>query len=279
MKIIHMKTILVPTDFSKTSINAIDYAMEIAKLLKAKLILYHIYHFPFVATEINSMETEEEVEKSSMLNLKKIKEKLVLKHGKVIPISCKSNNGNVEDRIHLFTKNNKVDLIVMGIKGGGFLTEKIIGSITTSVLRKAICPVIAVDQKVKFKSIKKIVFACDYTNENNAKILKPLKDIANLFDAHIYVLKIASQFEICPSSAELELKFTDLKKSLKDFDHTFHCTYNVNVVDGINEFVETKKIDMVVMIPHRYTLFEYIFHTPETKKMAFHSNVPLVALH
>ena len=52
-----------------------------------------------------------------------------------------------------------------------------------------------------------------------------------------------------------------------------------NHLNGINEFVETKKIDMVVMIPHRYTLFEYIFHTPETKKMAFHSNVPLVALH
>jgi hypothetical protein len=167
----------------------------------------------------------------------------------------------------------------MGIKGGGFLKEKIIGSITTSVLRKAICPVIAVDQKVKFKSIKKIVFACDYANENNAKILKPLKEIANLFDAHIYVLKIAGQFEICPSPEELELKFKDMKKSLKDFEHTYHCAYNVNVVEGINKFVVAKKIDMVVMIPQRYTLIEYIFHTPETKKMAFHSKVPLLALH
>ena len=70
-----------------------------------------------------------------------------------------------------------------------------------------------------------------------------------------------------------------MKKSLKDFEHTYHCAYNVNVVDGINEFVETKKIDMVVMIPQRYTLIDYIFHTPETKKMAFHSKVPLLALH
>jgi nucleotide-binding universal stress UspA family protein len=279
MKILLMKTILVPTDFSKASINAIDYAMEIAKLLKAKLILYHVYHIPVMVTEITSMETEEDIEKLSILNLKKIKEKLLLKHGKEISISFKTNNGNVEDRINLFTKNNKIDLIVMGIKGGGFLKEKIIGSITTSVLRKAICPVIAVDQKVKFKTIKKIVFACDYANENNAKILKPLKEIANLFDVHIYVLKIAGQFEICPSPEELELKFKDMKKSLKDFEHTYHCAYNVNVVDGINEFVETKKIDMVVMIPQRYTLIDYIFHTPETKKMAFHSKVPLLALH
>jgi nucleotide-binding universal stress UspA family protein len=274
-----MKTILVPTDFSKASINAIDYAMEIAKLLKAKLILYHVYHIPVMATEITSMETEEEIEKLSILNLKKLKEKILLKHGKEISISFKTNNGNVEDRINLFTKNNDVDLIVMGIKGGGFLKEKIIGSITTSVLRKAICPVIAVDQKVKFKSIKKIVFACDYANENNAKILKPLKEIANLFDAHIYVLKISGQYEICPSAEELELKFKDMKKSLKDFEHTYHCAYNVNVVEGINKFVVAKKIDMVVMIPQRYTLIDYIFHTPETKKMAFHSKVPLLALH
>jgi len=39
-----MKTILVPTDFSKIARNAIDYAVEIAKLTKAKLILFHVYH-------------------------------------------------------------------------------------------------------------------------------------------------------------------------------------------------------------------------------------------
>jgi nucleotide-binding universal stress UspA family protein len=274
-----MKTILVPTDFSKTSINAINYAMEIAKLLKAKLILYHVYHFPLIVSDITTQDSEVEIEKSCLMTLTIIKEKLIVKHGKDVSISCKCNNGNVENAIHLFTKNHKVDLIVMGIKGGGFLTEKIIGSITTSVLRKATCPVIAVDQKVKFKSIKKIVFACDYTNVDNEKVLKPLKVIANLFNAHIYVLKIASQFETCPIASELEHKFLDMKMSLKAFDHTFHCTYNMNVVDGINEFVVSKKIDMVVMIPHRYTLFEYLFHTPETKKMAFHSKVPLVALH
>ncbi len=41
-----MKTILAPTDFSASSINAVDYAADMALAIKAQLILINAVQFP-----------------------------------------------------------------------------------------------------------------------------------------------------------------------------------------------------------------------------------------
>ena len=67
-----MKTILVPTDFSKIARNAIDYAVEIAKLTKARLILFHVYHATVVPSEMPIVLPTGEIEKEALDGLKKI---------------------------------------------------------------------------------------------------------------------------------------------------------------------------------------------------------------
>ena len=43
-----MKTILVPTDFSKSANNATDYAVKLAEEFNMNLLLLHIFHVPIV---------------------------------------------------------------------------------------------------------------------------------------------------------------------------------------------------------------------------------------
>ena len=51
------------------------------------------------------------------------------------------------------------------------------------------------------------------------------------------------------------------------------------MVAGINQFVADNKIDMIVFIPKKHSFFNSIFHESNTKRMAFHSTIPLLALH
>jgi nucleotide-binding universal stress UspA family protein len=44
-----MTTILVPTDFSPSAKSALLYAIAIAKRVKAKVIILHVYHAPVSA--------------------------------------------------------------------------------------------------------------------------------------------------------------------------------------------------------------------------------------
>src|ERR1051326_2237606 len=133
-----MKTILVPTDFSKNSLNAIDYAVALAKKENAKIILLNSYYFlpsssdiPYPADIIQSLRTDS-INKLNFLceeisKRKKIKCKMVSKFDLTVPAIIET------------ATEKKAGLIVMGTKGASGLKEVLMGSNTASVIEKAKC--------------------------------------------------------------------------------------------------------------------------------------------
>lgn len=273
-----MKTILVPTDFSESAKNAINYAAELAKLSKAKLILFHAFHIPAVPTDVPYVMPIGEIEKDNLEKLKKIKKNILHKYNDELNIDCETKFGFAVDEINEMIKGKKIDLVVMGMHGGGYLSEKLIGSITTSLIRKAKCPVLAINENVKFKKIKKIVLASDYSKIQNKSIMDPLKEFVNLFKSQLFILNVAPELEEV-SSGRKTVGGTTLKNSLESVNHSFHFIRNENIVDGINEFADENKADLIVMIPHKHSFLETIFEERNTKRMAFHTHIPLLALH
>ncbi len=137
----------------------------------------------------------------------------------------------------------------------------------------------AIDEHVRFKTPKKIVLACDYIETENNSILKPLKQLADLFNSHVYVLNVVDNSETSPKIPEAVSDHDKLENSLADIKHSFHYLQNENVIDGINTFIVERKMDMVVMIPRKHSVFKRVFSEPNTKQMAFHTKVPLLTLH
>jgi nucleotide-binding universal stress UspA family protein len=273
-----MKTILVPTDFSEVSDNALEYAIGMAKAMFAKIVLLHAYHLPVVSTDsIVIIPSMDEVKQIGIDSLIKTKNR-IHKQDVDIELEYTCVEGFAVDEINLYTNTNKVDLIIMGMRGGGYVTEKIIGSITTALLRESNCPVMAIDQKVKFAVPKKIVLACDYKTLKN-KVTEQLKEIAKLFNSHIYILNVTPKTELIPTDIESTVCGLNLDYAFEEINHSFEFTTNENVVNGINEFIINEHMDMVVMIPRKYSLLKRIFNEPNTKRMAFHTTVPVLALH
>ncbi len=272
-----MKTILVPTDFSKISSNAIDYAVEIATHIKAKLILFNVYNFPIVPSEIPTILPISEIEKESMAGLKKIEKQIHHKHGSEITVECKCRLGFAVDEINRFAELNKINLIVMGTEGVGYLTEKLFGNITSSLIKKAKCPVLVIDKHVKYSNIHRIVFACDYNKPPNKLVLDQLKEFACWFTAHVFVLNIVPELETVPTLTE-ELSGIRLNHSLISIDHSFHHAESEDIIEGINDFVNENSIDLVVMIPQIHSSLQSFFIESNTKRMVFHTKVPLLAL-
>ncbi|MGZ4075884.1 MAG: universal stress protein, partial [Bacteroidia bacterium] len=111
-----MKTILVPTDFSKNSLNALDYAVEIAKLTKAKIILFDVYQIPIAVSEAPIAFPVDELEKECKERLREIEKTIQLKHGGGLIIESQCRCGFTIDEINIFSEENKFDLIVMGMR-------------------------------------------------------------------------------------------------------------------------------------------------------------------
>ncbi len=269
-----MKTILVPTDFSKAANNAAEYAIHLAKDMNASVLLLHVYHLPLSASgEIPVMTiAPKELQEENMAELKRHVAQLKVKTG--VEVNYKAKMGMAVDEILEEEKNAK--FIVMGMRGAGKLSELLIGSITTATLSKATTPVLVIPEDAVYQSLEKIVFACDYDPETDTRTLDALKALTKTFNSKIFVVNVKKKSDTLPE-AEI-LVGEKIEKKLHGIEHVFYFPENKDLVEGINEFVENKNADMVAVIPHRYNAIERLFHKSISKKMAFHTRVPLLVL-
>src|ERR1700751_6465395 len=136
-----MKTILVPTDFSKNAENALHYAINLAEKTHAKIILLHSFHIDYTNAyvPVNIIEKEiEEAKSKSNKQLKALYDKV--SHHTKHPIEVISNQNLAVDAIINATKEYNIDFIVMGTYGAtGKLGRQIFGTNSSKVIEKAPC--------------------------------------------------------------------------------------------------------------------------------------------
>ena len=272
-----MKTILVPTDFSDVANCAITYAAEMATYSSAKLILFHAYRIPVASPDGTVVVPLDTTRNDSIEELKQITEKLQSQYPD-ITIEYNVSCGFAVDEIRQAANEFKADIIIMGMQGGGFISEKIVGSITTSLIKKSHCPVLAIHKGAKFHPIKKIALACDYAQLNYPIILKPLNDLATLFHAEILIVNVVPEMDEVSTTAKASegIKLNQVFNGIK---HSFHYTMNNDITDGINDFVKENEIDLIAMIPHTHNVFDTLFKESHTKHMAFQVAKPFLAIH
>lgn len=274
-----LNTLLVPTDFSDISTNAVHYAMELARHTGAGVILMHVYNVPVDLTDAALMPSLQDIGEACQDSLDKLRKALQDLYGDSIPLETLCLPGFVREEINRVAEERKADFIVMGTHGGGFLAEKIFGSTASGMMRSAGCPVLAIDGSVVFKEPKRILFACDYADiQQQYMVIAPLRRLASHFDAHIFVVNVVATKQEAPTVDEA-VAGIKLEHALEDVNHTFHQYEHHDVVEGINGFAREYKIDMVVMIPHRHTLLEKLFQGSNTRRMAFHAELPVLTLH
>jgi len=192
-----MKSILVPIDFSKCSIDALKFAAVTAKKSGAMIHLISIiekqnYYFlgsdPIVIPPeltITNNSHDEKLKSEIRLRLEDIRNSEYLKD---IPVDINIGTGlKVYKCIEEYSRISKSDMIIMGSSGAHGLTKILIGSNAERVSRFSKIPVLIVNHKVQ--KIKTIIFASDF--EKEAYIVFPfIQSFANIFNADIHLLKV-----------------------------------------------------------------------------------------
>ncbi|WP_299978338.1 universal stress protein [Desulfobacula sp.] len=134
-----IKTILNPVDGSDHSIRSTEYAIKLAKLLDAEIILLHCHaRFPIVLAEPYFQQAINEINKAS----EELVEPFItmLEQGEV-KFDVRILEGTPGNIITDVSKIEKIDLIVMGSRGVTNFTGLFLGSVAHQVLHKSDCPV------------------------------------------------------------------------------------------------------------------------------------------
>jgi|ERR1044072_9058366 nucleotide-binding universal stress UspA family protein len=276
-----MKTIIVPTDFSETSYNAARYALGLARQMNtARVVLYHAYELivpiPDVPTSV-PMVNPDELRSASMEGLDKMKRELEPLLPENTILASRAENHLLPANIDQVAKQEEADLIVMGITGGSQLEEILVGSNTIDVVKHTTCPVIIVPGSARFRPIRKIVFACDFRKVVETTPVQPLKKLLNVFKPELHVLNIDHESKHFTSDTPYETLMLDTL--LEGYDPQFHFIDHTNVVQGIMDFAGKQEADLILIIPKKHGLFDHIFKRSRTTQLAFHTHVPLLAIH
>ena len=273
-----MKTILVPTDYSEVADNALNYAVELAKFTNAKIILMHSYQIPVPAGEVLvTLVSPQELEEVNQKRIKKLEKKISEKTSGKIKIESVIRCGFTVEEIMNVIKENSIDLVVMGITGSGKVSETLIGSHTSTLIKQTKTPVLVIPKDAQFKEIEKIVLACNYNEPVNADAIKRFTTFAKLFKAKVLVLDVEKPLAV--PMYENTLGGEALEKTLKGVEHVMFYASSEDITDEINSFSDTHKCDWIAMIPHKHNILNQLFHESNTKKMAFHTHIPLLSIH
>ena len=153
---IHIKTILVPTDFSDASGAALDYARALAGAFGSALHLLHVVQDPYVqpwAAEAFGVSLAGVLERWEQDAHAQLEQLVPEAERRAHPVQCTTRVGHPFVEILDYAQAHQVDLIVMGTHGRGPVAHVLLGSVTERVVRKAPCPVLTVRprESSKFK--------------------------------------------------------------------------------------------------------------------------------
>ncbi|WP_109299398.1 universal stress protein [Aquimarina sp. AU474] len=277
------KKILLPTDFSKNSWNAISYAIELYKNFACDFYVLNTFNVTGYGLE-SMMVPEpgeriyEDVKEKSEKGLSKILDRLAFRDNypdhKFFMVS--QFNSLLEGIKDMVDKQD-IEMVVMGTKGSTDANNIIYGSNTILVMEKIRnCPVMAIPGEVIYTEPKEIVFPTDYKTRFKRRELQYLGEIAKISDATIRVLYVTNDETL---NAEQENNKRLLQESFEGIPHEFHTLHNVDVKGGLSAFVESRSSDMITFINRKHSFFGSIFSRPMVKDLGYHSKVPVLALH
>ncbi|HEY4799812.1 MAG TPA: universal stress protein [Bacteroidia bacterium] len=272
------KNILVPVDYSSISDNALEYAIELAKFLDTGVVLFHAYQIPVPASDVPVVISPLDLEEMNEKKMKLFSRRVIKKYSDKVRIESKVCAGFAVDEIVGLAKEIKSSLIVMGVNGASKIGEAIFGSNTTAVIKRTKIPVLVIPPKSKFKKIKKIALAYDYEREVDKHVMQKINEFVKMFNGELLVTDVIGAEELVTAHQKSKIG-AKLESSLAEVKHSYYLPFGENVVNEINSFVDEQKADWLVMIPHHHKFFQEPFHASNTKRMAFHTHVPLLSIH
>jgi nucleotide-binding universal stress UspA family protein len=261
-----IKKILVPVDFSENSLNALRYAAAFAKSSGAALFILHVADPDALENELKG-----NLSPDHMLGLLKeseflagIKSTVIFRKGAVSP--------TILDESH----KNDIDLVVMGTQGAGNMKRNLVGTHTTHVIQKSECPVLAVPAEATYNTVRKAVLAVDLEHRSD-HLVEELVLLLKIQNAAILLTYVGSD-----PDGTFERDLQKLSDDLKERTSYQRILCKVIRSDRFPEDLETFALDieadMLIMITHHRFVFESIFDPSKTRRYAYHTTIPLLAV-
>jgi nucleotide-binding universal stress UspA family protein len=208
-----IQKILIPIDFSETSMLAIEHAAFTAQLFKAELVLLHVMEkfwerFNIITPEVK-IDEPTDFANSVEKKLEEIADDIRHKYGVIS--TCLTTSGNIFKEIMSATEENGADMIVMGTHGSSGVAEFFVGSNTYKVVTQAKCPVLSVQAHSTKLGFNDILLPIDDSSHSRQKVNHAIA-LAKRFASRLHILGLADADNDDLDMAKFEIKLIQISE-------------------------------------------------------------------
>ena len=255
-------SILIPVDFSKQSLIAIEQSYNLAKYTNSKLIIMH-------ASPDSNHEHE--------ADLKEIVEKCKAASGQ--PCEALNLKGDIYDLIDKKAEELNCSLIVIGldtqIRFRSFLGSN---SNVSKFLKHAPCPIITMRSIDNRNSCRNILMPIDLSAESREKV-GVVVQLAQYYKADVRIVSVFN-----PSDEKYENNLLPYLNQVKKYikDRGVNCTNKSipsnKAVDAILTYANNNECDLIVQMNHKDLSLGELFGGAVSQKMVEQSNIPVLSI-
>lgn len=278
-----MKTILIPTDFSKNAYGALYYATQLFATKKCKFIIVHSFEsqVSLLTSRVNVSKTEAVVEDlytETETKCEEVKHKIILdtnnKHHSHTTIATSLPLSSAINRLIV---KKQVDFVVMGSKGSTGAIDILVGSNTLAMLQKIKkAPLLLVPQEFEYKPIEKIAFATGFKRGFDTNEIQPLTYLLSLRKTIVKVIHVHKKEKLNEEErANFHQLFELLKSSEPENNWLPETTHMYN---SILSYLNKEQIDLLAMIYYKHSVIVRWFREATVKNIAKHSLVPFLII-
>jgi nucleotide-binding universal stress UspA family protein len=278
-----MKKILVPSDFSTCAESALDFALQSARYMPLEIhVLHALESAQDMYTDYMGLNKEFRISllteaQEKLDHLKRRVEETagmtIHTHLSILPL---------KESVLEITAELGIDLIIMGTLGASGLKEKILGSRTSGLIGKTPVPVLVIPFFYVWKKPEKFLLATNHF-ENEPEILDFLFEIVDLFMAQMKVIVFTEEegenaFSILEHTRKTPRYETMLKEQYHQETLTATQIFGNGFETSLQEYIRAHDIDILAMITYPRNVWSRVFHPSLTKRMSYHTKIPLLAI-
>jgi nucleotide-binding universal stress UspA family protein len=313
-----VKKILVATDYSKEARYALLFALKMAYRAKAEIILFHAFHQPLSVSHKDHLEeTIRDLEKDKTRLLEDYAREIKCDSSKDFMLRFLSYQGTAEkqrksgnlirtgyhlletdyvpekdavkiisvckfglpaDAIQVAAEAYGVNLVIMGMRGAGPVSQAFLGSTVATVIQTGKVPVLALPWQAVLKERPTFVLALDLTAIPDPEMLGWLKKLRRILQAEFKVLHLYQDNDPKQEHQKALVALSALDKGLYNISYEVHFQHRTDICRGIQDFLQAQQADLLALVPKHHTFLEILLGHTVTGLMTEKATVPLLTL-
>jgi nucleotide-binding universal stress UspA family protein len=272
-----MFTIIVPTDFSDTARNAVDYALKMANdMHNVRVVLYNAYSKSAIGVDGTPLSIDPDTNRQiTLMALQNLRNEFPVRSGLTVDILAEE--GDLTPNLGRMATDKSADLAIMGINGASRIEQVLIGSSTLSVINKASIPVLIIPPDAVYKKIRKVLFCSDLKDVEKTTPLDHLKIVLDMFGPKLVIGHVSTN-HYNDTLHQQKVEIGKLNEMLVAYDPEFAVLPMGDFSESTSQLATDKQVDLLITVPRKHGFFEKLISPSHTKKLAYHSHLPVLAI-